>query len=640
MTVWTWLKIAIARKLIRGAFRLLRWGLLAVILLLAWPVTLMAGVAFALAWHTGSPPVRLYRLAIGSAALVLLWAALVAVMKGTGQFAALSAGAWAHGWRWCLHARPFGIFRMLLYLWPFAVPAGLGLAGLAWSGRIHRMTTGLGGWSPSARFTFDSRRWKYQVRSASAVNNAPGSVPLLIGDDQIPVGATIRTVGHRWRRVLSVPAAACGRHMVVIGATGMGKTNLMMRLWVGWYKATSRLARLGRCARPLLVVIDCKGGRDARLKAERTRRLLHACGARRVAIWPDEDPVSLWELPPRDLAVLLFQMIDSGTGAAAYYADIMQQVLNLAIMAPAGPPRSAIELLERLEAKWLVRTWGDGRHRNELGWARAAAPHLPDIQLRLATLFGRLGPALDGPGRLSDADAWYFILEGTSEPSVAEAQALAVTELTAWAAVSAADAAAVPRSILLVADDYSAVAGRVPLSHLYERGRSLGIGVQVSAQAWEGLGRDEAERYRIAATADGGVWVLGTPHPEPLCDLAGRRRVMRAARQFAGFAFAGGERGTLYEREDWVADPQLIRGLDVGQACYIHRGAATFVKVARPLPSPLSLLSSRPVPSRPVPVRPAPVPSRPEPPPARPPEPPSGTASLDDVLGPGGPSWP
>ena len=54
------------------------------------------------------------------------------------------------------------------------------------------------------------------------------------------------------------------------------------------------------------------------------------------------------------------------------------------------------------------------------------------------------------------------------------------------------------------------------MSNLYERGRSLGIGVQVSAQSWQGLGADDDERYRIAATADGGIWVLHTPYPEPL----------------------------------------------------------------------------------------------------------------------------
>ena len=51
-----------------------------------------------------------------------------------------------------------------------------------------------------------------------------------------------------------------------------------------------------------------------------------------------------------------------------------------------------------------------------------------------------------------------------------------------------------------------------------------------------------------------------------------------------------GDEGTTREQRAWIADPDLIRRLDTGQACYIHRGAATFVQVARPKPSPLTLL--------------------------------------------------
>jgi hypothetical protein len=103
-------------------------------------------------------------------------------------------------------------------------------------------------------------------------------------------------------------------------------------------------------------------------------------------------------------------------------------------------------------------------------------------------------------------------LEGTREQSVAEAQAMALTELVANVATSPHGE---PRVILLACDDYSAVSGRVPLWQLYERGRSLGVGVQVSAQSWQGLGRDDDERRRICATADGGIWLMRTPYPQP-----------------------------------------------------------------------------------------------------------------------------
>ena len=369
---------------------------------------------------------------------------------------------------------------------PAALPAGLALAALVWKWRMYAITTGIGGRMATAPVTFDTRQWKRQVGAAEGRIRAPGATPLLTSKARIPVGGTIRVVGHRWRPVLTLPAAACARHMVIVGSTGCGKTNLMIRLWAGWFTAALDAWAAGRGDRPLLIVLDCKGGQDSRKKAARTRRLLYGAGARRVAIRPDEAHISIWDLPPGDLAVLLYQMIETGQGNAAYYADILYAVTTLAVTAPGGPPGSAEALLERLDPRWLEAAWGDGSHPAEAGRVRSAARHIGDIQLRYATLLGRLGQALDGSGTLADADAWYFILEGTREPSVAEAQALALTELAARAATSPAGER---RAIVLAADDYSAVSRRVPLSNLYERGRSLGIGVQVSAQSWQGLGR-------------------------------------------------------------------------------------------------------------------------------------------------------
>ena len=111
--------------------------------------------------------------------------------------------------------------------------------------------------------------------------------------------------------------------------------------------------------------------------------------------------------------------------------------------------------------------------------------------------------------------------------------------------------------------------------------------MQVSAQSWQGLGRDEDERYRIAATADGGIWLMHTPYPEPVVQLAGTRRVLESAHKLIGATW--GDEGTTRTQHAWIADPDLIRTLDAGQACYIRRGGATFVQVARPKPSPLPL---------------------------------------------------
>lgn len=623
MSMWTWLKFTVCLWLLRKAVKAAGWLLLAAVAVAAWPATLVTVAGYLTAWRRGWPPVRLYRTAAWTLLVTGLWLAGIEVLapgwRSAAQVTARAWTPWARGWD---HLAAAGLARTFALTAPVAFPAGLALAGLIWAWRIYAITTGLGGIMASAPITFDARQWKRQVRTAGGLTAAPGTVPLLARGGKIPVGGTIRAIGHRWHPVFTIPSTACARHMVIVGSTGSGKTNLMIRLWAGWFTATLQQARTGRGNRPLLVVLDCKGGRDARRKADRTRRLLYGAGARRVAIWPDEARLCLWDLPPQDLAVLLYQMIESGTGAAAYYADVLQAVLTLAVMAPCGPPLSTAGFLDRLDARWLQDAWGDGRHPSELARVRGAARHLPDIQLRYATLLGRLGPALDGPGRLEDADAWYCILEGTREPSVAEAQAMALTELAAHAAT---DLSGEPRAMLLAADDYSAVSGRVSLSNLYERGRSLGIGVQVSAQTWQGLGATEDERYRIAATADGGVFVMRTPYPEPLVALAGTRRVLQTAHRLIGGAWREG--GTTRQEREKVADPDLIRRLDVGQACYIHRGAATFVQVARPKPSPLTLL---PPPAPADSVVQVPVPRHEPVTPAWP-----SPASLDDIFGPG-----
>jgi len=241
-----------------------------------------------------------------------------------------------------------------------------------------------------------------------------------------------------------------------------------------------------------------------------------------------------------------------------------------------------------------------GEHKGELALVRAVARQLGDIGLRFRTLFRRLGGGLDGPGGFGDADAWYCILEGPAEVAVAEAQARALVDLLASYAARppSGPGQAGPgerREILLAVDEFSAVSRRLPVWQLYERARSLGLAVQVSAQSWPGLAADEDERYRIAASADGGIWLLRTPHPEPAAALAGTRKVTDTTRRLLGMG-VWGHQGTSRMRLAPVVDPARVRALDVGQAAYIYRGGVTYVQVKRLVapPAALSALGVRP----------------------------------------------
>jgi hypothetical protein len=581
-----WLGLIAVRAGLRALGWVLRVALAAALLIAALPVSVTAACGVALAWLRGWPPRRLYRAALYCAPMVAVWLTATAVTtRSAAQVAAAPYLAWLAMW----HRGAAGSYAAAAaVIAPAAIPAGLAVGGLVWAYRIRSVQTGAGGLSPDAVVSFDLRQWRRQARSARARIAAPGAVPLTTRNGSLVAGAVIRSVGHPARPIASIPYVRMRSHQVVVGTTGTGKTTLLLRLWAGFMATALRRHATGQGRLPLLVVLDCKGGADARRIADRARRVLRLAGARSTAIWPDEASLSLWVLPPAQLTTTLVDLIEHGTGGAAYYADVMEAVVGLAVDAPCGPPASAADFLARLDPGWLAMSYSSGEYEDEMALVRSASRQVGDIALRFRTLFRRLGGGLDGPGGFGDADAWYCILEGTAETTVAEAQARALVDLLASYATQALGDRGADREILLAVDEFSAVSRRLPVWQLYERARSLGLAVQVSAQSWQGLATDEDERYRIAATADGGVWLLRTPVPEPVAALAGSRKATDTTRRLARLAVWSHE-GTSRMRLDPVVDPALIRTLDVGQAAYIYRGGVTYLQVKRLVAAPAEL---------------------------------------------------
>jgi hypothetical protein len=561
-----------------GLIRLAAAGAAAALAVALLPVTVVAAVAVTAAWRQGWRPVRLYRAAAWCLPMVAVWLVTIALTRHSLWPAADSARL-----AWLSVRHQNGYLRAAVLVAPAAVPVGLVVGAWAWSRRIAAMAARAGGRSPAAAVEFDLRQWRHQVRAAVARIAAPGAVPLLTARGDFVAGAVIRAVGHPDGALARLPADRLRAHQVVLGGTGTGKSTLLLRLWAGFLAAGLSQHASGRAGPPLLVVLDCKGGADARRLADRTRRVLRDAGARAVAVWPDETRLSLWSLPPRQLVTTLVDLIEHGTGGAAYYADVLEAVVTLVVEAPAGPPGSTADFLARLEPGWLQLAHSGSPERLQL--ARSAARQVPDVALRYRTLFRRLGPGLDGPGALDDADAWYCILEGTAEVAVAEAQARALVDLLASYVTGLAGPG---RPVLLAVDEFSAVARRLPIWQLYERARSLGLAVQVSAQSWHGLAAQEDDRYRIAASAEGGIWLLRTPHPDPVIALAGQRFAVDTTRQLTG-RLRWSRSGSSRLHQVPVADPDLIRGLDVGQAAYIFRGGVTFTQVKRLVAGPAAL---------------------------------------------------
>jgi hypothetical protein len=584
----------VRRAVGRAVLWLLRLAVVAAAVVAVAPVTAVAAGAAGYAWWRGWTPRRLYLAAVWCLPMAAAWLIAVAVWPeraaapvtapgfrppppGVGSGAlwlrvvAAPFRAWTGMWLLAGHGQAAGA---VVAVTPLAVPLGIAVGGLGWTYRLFRMRSGAGGLTPAAPAAFDQRQWRHQARSARALIAAPGSLPLLSAGGQIAVGATIRAVRHRAGPAAVIPYERLRSHQVVIGSTGTGKTTLLLRLWAGFMAAGLRRHAAGTGRPPLLVVLDCKGGASSRKIADRTRRVLRDAGARSTAIWPDETALSLWTLPPDRLVTTLLDLIEHGTGGAAYYSDVMEALVALAVCAPCGPPVNSADFLGRLDADWLAMVYGANGDGAGVATARSSAKAFNDVKLRFAALWRRLGGGLDGCATYADADAWYCVLEGTAEAAVAEAQARALTDLLAFYALDG------EREILLCVDEFSAVSRRLPIWQLYERARSLGLAVQVSAQSWEGLAGSQDERNRVAATAEGGIWLLRTPRPDPVVELAGTQPAVDTTRRFDG-AGPWSDDGLSRTRLAPVLDGDIVRRLEVGQVAYVYRGGVTFLQIKR-----------------------------------------------------------
>jgi len=130
------------------------------------------------------------------------------------------------------------------------------------------------------------------------------------------------------------------------------------------------------------------------------------------------------------------------------------------------------------------------------------------------------------------------------------------------------------RKVLLIIDEFSALAMDADAANLFERVRSFGAAVIVSSQSFAGLG-EGAERILDAAA---GVLCHQGADPERLAARAGTRRMMERTIQVADGGHPTGH-GTVRAQETFRVHPDQIRQLPVGECYLIAQGRALRVRV-------------------------------------------------------------
>jgi hypothetical protein len=392
------------------------------------------------------------------------------------------------------------------------------------------------------------------------------------------IGAPLGGALPDWRIKdwVSYPAELLNRHAVIVGGSGTGKTEFLLRL----------AYLVAKVLKWQVFYIDAKGDVEV---ANRFMTMMVHGDIGNAAMFPDL-AYRGWR---GDATAILNRLMAIEDYSEPYYRAIAKTVLSIACHAPCGPPRSSMDLLDRLNATVLTELYAgyDDQRVDTLNTLTDA--DFAGVYKRYFGFFDALGRKLDGSWSFDTVDAGYILLDGLALKE--EARSLGRYLLEDFAHY-VSKRKKTDKRVLLIVDEWSAISrGGVDAANLFERVRSYGAGIVVTSQSYEGLGAD-------AAKLVGAAWAtiaFQCTDPEAIAARAGTVREVQSTLQTELTAIPG--RNTLLsgrehlsgissqrEQEVFRLHPNVIRNLGVGECCIITNGAYLALRVAR-LPAMLDL---------------------------------------------------
>jgi hypothetical protein len=367
------------------------------------------------------------------------------------------------------------------------------------------------------------------------------------------------------RQVVISPARLV-HHVLVMGATGSGKTETLLRL--AWVLAMRFDAQV--------LYLDGKGDREC---AGRFTALMADAG-RRTRVFPNE-PFGGWRGDPQDVHSRLVEIVDYATdGPAAWYRDIARHVLAGVCQHPDGPPTSSGQALERMDLTSLRAAHGPA-------WARGLREDLvSQTRLRYQAFFTQTRGALDGAWAWEDTDAAYVLLDTLALKDAASGVARFLLEdFAQYFALRK------PRGRLcvMIVDEFSSLTAAGSMASRLEQARGFNTALILAPQTAAGLG-DPAEADRILGSVET-VVCHRVNTPDAVIALAGTRQVMEFSTQIDKATGPTGE-GSARLQHAFKIDPNHVRALQPGEAFIINRGRALKARIHRapqitqPLPPP------------------------------------------------------
>lgn len=385
-----------------------------------------------------------------------------------------------------------------------------------------------------------------------------GSVPDHI-EHQIVLGLAIGTGLPNWvkKHFVIFPIDELGKHCVILGNSGSGKSQLLLRLAV----------LIARILHWQVIMIDGKGDEDA---GNHFVIAMKNAGIPRVKLFPAE-PYNGWVGTP---AAILSRLLAVEEFSDTHYRAIAENLLRLALTAPGKPVTTSAELLARLNLtnEFLLGLYA-GYPEQEAYLEYFGKKDPLGVYNRYAALLNTLDGQLDGSWSYDDVDAAYISLDGLALSGIVSGLARYFVEDFAH---YAGQRKPKERRVLFIFDDLGAVDAN--LTNMFERVRARGVSVFVSGQsdhsiAFRGL-LQNAERILASATT---IILLACSYPHEILSRAGTETIVEESLQISGEQEIG--RSSLHLKEALNVHPNEVMQLPVGEAYVIAHGKAQRVRI-------------------------------------------------------------
>jgi len=455
-------------------------------------------------------------------------------------------------------------------LWVSTMPGSLSVAAVVAAGVVAWQRVRAPSWRKSAGV--DARAIRRRSK-ATAVMLAER----LTDDD----GNVLLGVDEDTGKAAGVPRAMVGRHTLVVGTTGSGKTTTATRVAMSVFDGDEGEEGGG------LVVIDLKGDPAT---VDMWRQAADARG-RRCVVWSLDADTVYDPLATGGVSELTRKVMALSEWTEPYYKDQAEQLLQLALAAliEAGERPTLARLHALMTPDGLASIHGrcagiaaEDLAREATGMDKGRQSALQSLRTKLGLLVqAEYGPTLD-PDLAPDADrvdvraaldAGDVVVVSLDELShghiAARMATVVVTDVAA--AAGARLRAGNPRPGMLWVDEFSAMAPG-PLASLFARVRSAKIALLLSTQEVSDLDREDPT-FRSAVATNVGTLIAHRVHdPDSaqwIAALIGTRggwaetSQVEAVSRWGADGAAGGATGMGSVRavEEFVVHPNDVKSL-------------------------------------------------------------------------------